>query len=206
MVPHGVRREGARYYVLWSDVGRGGRPPARPASRRTRASSPEGTPGPGRTAPPVHTDLPVTHPVAGSWRRGMRWSAPVAGAADRFYTSGIARQPGNFGLSDLEVIEKRGNRGWHVLYITGRRLFRPGRDCIEWGGCFLTRWHGGAEKHAENMFGLASVLGTQHRKVKTRERGVSGDHTASQRGSRWGWKADSRSPRRLLRSGLVHWD
>ena len=29
------------------------------------------------------------------------------------------------------------------------------------GGCFLTRRHGGAEKHAENMFGLASVLGTQ---------------------------------------------
>src|ERR1035441_1328718 len=51
--------------------------------------------------------------------------------------------------------------------ITGRRLFRPGRDCIEWGGCFLTRRHGGAEKHAENMFGLASVLGTQRRKVKT---------------------------------------
>jgi hypothetical protein len=71
------------------------------------------------------------------WRRSMRWSAPVAGAGDRSYTSGIARQPGNFGLSDLEVIEKRGNRGWHVLYITGRRLFRPGRDCIEWGGCFL---------------------------------------------------------------------
>ena len=54
------------------------------------------------------------------------------------------------------------------------------------GGCFLTRRHGGADKHAENMFGLASVLGTQHRKLKTRERGVSGDHTASQRGSRWG--------------------
>src|ERR1017187_2874529 len=53
------------------------------------------------------------------------------------------------------------------------------------------------------MFGLASVLGTQHRKVKTRERGVSGDPTASERGSRWGWKADNRSPRRLLRSG---WD
>src|ERR1017187_7301461 len=52
------------------------------------------------------------------------------------------------------------------------------------------------------MFGLASVLGTQHRKVKTRERGVSGDPTASERGSRWGWKADNRSPRRLLRSGL----
>jgi hypothetical protein len=120
------------------------------------------------------------------WRRGMRWSAPVDSAGDRSYTSGIARQPGNFGLSDLEVIEKRGNRGWHVPYITGSRVFRAGRDCIEWGGCFLTRRHGGAEKHAENMFGLASALGTQHRKVKTRERGVSGDHTASQRGSRWG--------------------
>src|ERR1039458_5799500 len=81
--------------------------------------------------------------------------------------SGIARHAGNFGLSDLEVIEKRGNRGWYVPYITGRRLFRPGRDCIEWGGCFLTRRHRGAEEHAENMFGLASVLGTQHRKVKT---------------------------------------
>src|ERR1035437_1734662 len=70
--------------------------------------------------------------------------------------------------------------------ITGRRLFRPGRDGSEWGGCFLTRRHGGAEKHAENMFGLASVLGTQRRKVKTGERGVSGDPTAAQRGSRWG--------------------
>src|ERR1017187_6401943 len=31
MVPHGVRREGARYRVLWSDVG-GGRPRPRPAA------------------------------------------------------------------------------------------------------------------------------------------------------------------------------
>src|ERR1019366_1151676 len=67
------------------------------------------------------------------WRRGMRWSAPVDGAWDRSYTSGIALPPGNFGLSDLEVIEKRGNRGWHVLYTTGRRLFRAGRDCIDLG-------------------------------------------------------------------------
>src|ERR1039458_4835617 len=37
------------------------------------------------------------------WRRGIRWSAPVDSAGDRSYTSGIARPPGNFGLSDLEV-------------------------------------------------------------------------------------------------------
>ena len=43
------------------------------------------------------------------------------------------------------------------------------------GDAFLTRRHGGAEKHAENMFGLASVLGTQPRKVKTRERAESAE-------------------------------
>src|ERR1019366_4924395 len=205
----GVRREGPGSPRSGERCGAGalahGRPPGRPASRRTKASSPEGPTGPG--GPP--------HLSTRSGQAATLLQDPgAAGAAERaggqcmrpLLHSGIARHAGNFGLSDLEVIEKRGNRGWHVLYTTGRRRFRPGRDCIEWGGCFLTRRHGGAEKHAENMFGLASVLGTQHRKVKTRERGVSGDQTASQRGSRWGWKADSRSPRRLLRSGLVHWD
>ena len=47
-----------------------------------------------------------------------------------------------------------------------------------------TRRRGGAEKHAENIFsGLASELARLRRKVKTYERGDSGDRTASQRGS-----------------------
>src|ERR1017187_3325223 len=71
--------------------------------------------------------------------------------------------------------------------ITGRRLFRPGRDCVEFERCCLTRRRGGAEKHAENIFsGLASELARLCRKVKTCERGDSGDRTASQRGYRWG--------------------
>src|ERR1035437_8016830 len=69
---------------------------------------------------------------------------------------------------------------------TGTPTVPSGSGWQRVGGCFLTRRHGGAEKHAENMFGLASVLGTQRRKVKTGERGVSGDPTASERGSRWG--------------------
>src|ERR1039457_423840 len=42
------------------------------------------------------------------------------------------------------------------------------------------------------MFGLASGLGTQRRKVKTGERGVSGGPTAAQRGSRWGGRLPMR--------------
>src|ERR1039458_4269760 len=121
--------------------------------------------------------------------------------------SGIARHSGNFGLSDLEVIEKRGNRGWHVLYITGRRLFRPGRDCIEWGGMLLdaeARRRG--ETRGEHVRISFSPWNAAQESQDPRARGVSGDPTASQRGSRWGWKADGRSPRWLLRSGLVHWD
>src|ERR1039458_5375243 len=65
------------------------------------------------------------------------------------------------------------------------------------------RGRGGAEKHAENIFsGLASELARLRRKVKTCERGDSGDRTASQRGSRWGgrltnaacWVPSLRSP------------
>src|ERR1035438_1533959 len=68
-----------------------------------------------------------------------------------------------------------------------RRLFRLGRDRVEFERCCLTRRRGGAEKHAENIFsGLASGLARLRRKVKTCERGDSGDRTASQRGSRWG--------------------
>src|ERR1035438_2163307 len=68
-----------------------------------------------------------------------------------------------------------------------RRLFRLGRDRVEFERCCLTRRRGGAEKHAENIFsGLASELARLRRKVKTWERGDSGDRTASQRGSRWG--------------------
>ena len=67
-----------------------------------------------------------------------------------------------------------------------RRLFRLGRDRVEFERCCLTRRRGGAEKHAENIFsGLASELARLCRKVKTWERGDSGDRTASQRGSRW---------------------
>ena len=66
-------------------------------------------------------------------------------------------------------------------------LFRLGRGRVEFERCCLTRRHGGAEKHAENIFsGLASELARLRRKVKTCERGDSGDRTASQRGSRWG--------------------
>jgi len=68
-----------------------------------------------------------------------------------------------------------------------RRLFRLGRDRVEFERCCLTRRRGGAEKHAENMFsGLVSELARLRRKVKTCERGDSGDRTASQQGSRWG--------------------
>src|ERR1017187_10049667 len=68
-----------------------------------------------------------------------------------------------------------------------RRLFRLGRDRVEFERCCLTRRRGGAEKHGENIFsGLASELARVRRKVKTWERGDSGDRTASQRGSRWG--------------------
>ena len=66
-------------------------------------------------------------------------------------------------------------------------LSRLGRGRVEFERCCLTRRRGGAEKHAENIFfGLASVLARLRRKVNTCERGDSGDHTASQRGSRWG--------------------
>ena len=60
-----------------------------------------------------------------------------------------------------------------------RRLFRLGRDRVEFERCCLTRRRGGAEKHAENIFSrLASELARLRRKVKTCERGDSGDHTA----------------------------
>src|ERR1022692_3219813 len=66
-------------------------------------------------------------------------------------------------------------------------MFRLGRDRVEFERCCLTRRRGGAEKHAENIFsGLASGLAGLRRKVKTWDRGDSGDRTASQRGSRWG--------------------
>src|ERR1019366_963777 len=59
-----------------------------------------------------------------------------------------------------------------------RRLFRLGRDRVEFEGCCLTRRRGGAEKHAENIFsGLVSVLARLPTKDKTCERGDSGDRT-----------------------------
>ena len=77
-------------------------------------------------------------------------------------------------------------------------VFRLGRDRVEFERCCLTRRRGGAEKHAENIFsGLASVLARLRRKVKTCERGDSGDRTASQRRLTLGWKADQRSARRI---------
>ena|ERR1017187_7782812 len=84
---------------------------------------------------------------------------------------------------------------------TGTPTVPSGSGWQRVGGCFLTRRHGGAEKHAENMFGLASVLGTQRRKVKTGERGVSGDPTAAQRGSRWGGRPMSHND--LLRGSRI---
>src|ERR1019366_3335645 len=42
------------------------------------------------------------------------------------------------------------------------------------------------ETRGEHLSGLASELARLRRKVKTCERGDSGDRTASQRGSRWG--------------------
>ena len=78
-------------------------------------------------------------------------------------------------------------------------------DCMEFERCCLTRRRGGAEKHAENIFsGLVSVLARLRRKVKTGERGDSGDRTASQRRLTLGWKADQRSARRIPQLGLVH--
>src|ERR1035438_8874326 len=66
-------------------------------------------------------------------------------------------------------------------------MFRLGRDRVEFERWCLTRRRGGAEKHAENIFsGLGSGLARLRRKVKTWDRGDSGDRTASQRGSRWG--------------------
>src|ERR1035438_8246525 len=66
-------------------------------------------------------------------------------------------------------------------------MFRLGRDRVEFERWCLTRRRGGAEKHAENIFsGLVSELARLRRKVKTWDRGDSGDRTASQRGSRWG--------------------
>src|ERR1017187_1509879 len=82
-----------------------------------------------------------------------------------------------------------------------RRLFRPGRDRVEFERCCLTRRRGGAEKHAENIFsGLASELAGLCRKVKTWERGDSGDRTASQRGSRWGGRLTN-----AARGGYRNW-
>src|ERR1035437_3580176 len=84
-----------------------------------------------------------------------------------------------------------GRHGANIRFLrtsrSARRLFRLGRDRVEFERCCLTRRRGGAEKHAENMFsGLVSVLARLRRKVKTCERGDSGDRTASQRGYRWG--------------------
>src|ERR1039457_6937529 len=84
-----------------------------------------------------------------------------------------------------------GRHGPNIRFLrtsrSARRLFRLGRDRVEFERCCLTRRRGGAEKHAENIFsGLVSELARLCRKVKTWERGDSGDHTASQRGSRWG--------------------
>src|ERR1039458_4273392 len=95
-----------------------------------------------------------------------------------------------------------GRHGPNIRFLrtsrSARRLFRLGRDRVEFERCCLTRRRGGAEKHAENIFsGLASVLARLRRKVKTCERGDSGGRTASQRGSRLGWKADQRSARRI---------
>ena len=69
----------------------------------------------------------------------------------------------------------------------------------------MTRRHGDAETHAENMFGLASVLGTQQESQDLRARSQRRSYGFAARFT-LGWKADNRSPRRLLRSGLVHWD
>src|ERR1035438_2252601 len=84
-----------------------------------------------------------------------------------------------------------GGKTWTQRFLrtsrSARRLFRLGRDRVEFERCCLTRRRGGAEKHAENIFsGLVSELARLRRKVKTCERGDSGDRTASQQGSRWG--------------------
>src|ERR1039458_4800489 len=89
-------------------------------------------------------------------------------------------------VSRPKKLEKRGEVGGRESDETAP-LFRLGRDRVEFERCCLTRRRGGAEKHAENIFsGLVSVLARLRRKVKTCERGDSGDRTASQRGSRWG--------------------
>src|ERR1039457_2199080 len=89
-------------------------------------------------------------------------------------------------VSRPKKLEKRGEVGGRESDETAP-LFRLGRDRVEFERCCLTRRRGGAEKHAENIFsGLVSELARLRRKVKTCERGDSGDRTASQRGSRWG--------------------
>src|ERR1017187_7062806 len=91
----------------------------------------------------------------------------------------------------------RGRKSWRkevkleaAKVLKPRSELNPGvwqGDCVEFERCCLTRRRGGAEKHAENIFsGLASELARLRRRVKTWERGDSGDRTASQRGSRWG--------------------
>src|ERR1039457_2563793 len=91
----------------------------------------------------------------------------------------------------------RGRKSWRkevkleaAKVMKPRSELNPGvwqGDCLEFERCCLTRRRGGAEKHAENIFsGLASELARLRRKVKTWERGDSGDRTASQRGSLWG--------------------
>src|ERR1035437_5318775 len=107
-------------------------------------------------------------------------------------------------VSRPKKLEKRGEVGGRESDETAP-LFRLGRDRVEFERCCLTRRRGGAEKHAENIFsGLVSVLARLRRKVKTCERGDSGDRTASQRRLTLGWKADQRSARRIPQRGLVH--
>ena len=90
--------------------------------------------------------------------------------------------------------------------ITGRRLFRAGRDCIELGGCFLdaeARRRGETrEEHVRISFSPWNVAQeSQDPRARSQRRsyGFAARLTL-------GWKADNRGPRRLLRSGLVHRD
>src|ERR1035437_2987520 len=71
-----------------------------------------------------------------------------------------------------------GGKTWTQRFLrtsrSARRLFRLGRDRVEFERCCLTRRRGGAEKHAENIFsGLVSELARLRRKVKTCERGTA---------------------------------
>src|ERR1035437_136434 len=115
-------------------------------------------------------------------QRGSRWGGRLTNAARGGYRSWSGA---------FRCWQGEGRQGPNIGFLrtsrSARRLFRLGWDRVEFERCCLTRRRGGAEKHAENIFsGLASELARLRRKVKTWERGDSGDRTASQRGSRWG--------------------